>query len=313
MASFSKDILSQFNFIAQARKYRIPVWQYPPFLFALIGMIIIVAILLSYVIGTEYFPSEYVTLGILVVTIVLLILDFIIVNSFERLAEVNLMKSEFIDIISHQLRTPLSNLKWTIESVLDGKTSKREQELFRNLKGQNERMIALVNDIIYTSKIEEGKWDFKTEMVDVGSLVEKIVKDFFWLAKNKKIQIKIDIEKNLPKIITDPQKISHVFYNFLSNAIRYSRERGIVWINLKKVNDQIYCETKDSGIGIAKEDQRYIFKKFFRGRNILRYRTQGMGLGLFISKEIIHNLEGKIGFNSKKGTGSTFWIKLPIK
>ncbi|MCZ2846098.1 MAG: HAMP domain-containing sensor histidine kinase [Candidatus Bathyarchaeota archaeon] len=313
MAFSPKDILSQLNFIAQARKYRVPIWQYPPFLFALIGMIIVMAILLSYVIGTEYFPSEYVTLGILGVTTVLLILDFIIVNSFERLAEVNLMKSEFIDIISHQLRTPLSNLKWTIESVLGGRNSKREQEIFRNLKGQNDRMIALVNDIIYTSRIEEGKWNFKTEMVDVGSLVEKIVKDFFWLAKNNNIQVKVDIEKKLPKIITDPQKISHVLYNLLNNAIRYSRERGMVWIKLKKVDDRIYCEIKDSGIGITREDQKYIFKKFFRGRHILRYRTQGMGLGLFISKEIIRNCGGRIGFNSKEGTGSTFWIKLPIK
>jgi len=126
--------------------------------------------------------------------------------------------------------------------------------------------------------------------------VEKVVKDFFWLAKSNNIQIKVDIEKKLPKIITDPQKISHVFYNFLNNAIRYSKERGMVWIKLKKVDDRIYCEVKDSGIGIAREDQKYIFKKFFRGRHVLRYRTQGMGLGLFISKEIIRNLGGKIGF-----------------
>jgi len=313
MAFFPKDILNQFNFIAQARKYRVPIWQYPPFLFTLIGVVIIGAIILSYVIGTEYFPNEYVTLGILGVTTVLLILDFVIVNSFERLAEVNLMKSEFIDIISHQLRTPLSNLKWTIESALKGKTSKQEQELFRNLKEQNERMIKLVNDIIYTSRIEEGKWVFKEETIDAGSLVEKIVKDFFWLAQNNNIQIKVDIEKTLPKILTDPQKISHVLYNLLSNAIRYSRGKGMIWVKLKKVDNQIYCEVKDSGIGIAKEDQKYIFKKFFRGRNILRYRTHGMGLGLFISKEIIRTLGGEIGFNSKKGTGSTFWLKLPIK
>ncbi len=104
-----------------------------------------------------------------------------------------------------------------------------------------------------------------------------------------------------------------VIENFLDNAIRYVQEKGLVEIKIKREKDFVYFEIKDNGVGIPKEDQKYIFQKFFRSENILRYQTQGSGLGLYISKAIIEKSGGKIGFSSQEGRWSTFWFTLPIK
>ena len=313
MARFFRSILEQLNFVSQARKYNISLWQYPPFLFFLIGIIIVSTIILSYIIGTKYFSPETVALGIIGITTVLLVLDYIIVNSFERLAEVNLMKSEFIDIISHQLRTPLSNLKWTLDLALRERGGDRKRDFFKTIKEQNERMLKLVNDMIYTSRIEQARWVIKKEEVNLKAIVEKTVKDFLAFARSNNVKIKVEIEQNLPKVLADSQKISHVVSNLLNNAIRYSKGKGEVQIRLKEVDNRVRCEIEDSGVGIPKEDQKYIFQKFFRSRNILRYRTEGMGLGLFIAKKIINASGGKIDFKSEEGKGSTFRFELLIK
>ena len=307
-----KEIFEQFNFVSQAKKYNISLWQHPPFLFFIIGLIIIGTIILSYIIGTRYFPQEYVALGILLITAILFSINYIITNSFERLAEVNLMKSEFIDIISHQLRTPLANLKWTIDLALKEHDGDKKEDFFKIVQEQNEKMLKLVNDMVYTSRIEQGKWTFKKEEIDLKMIVEKIIQEFLAFAQSNNVKIKVDFEETLPKVFADSQKISHVVSNLLSNAIRYSKGRGEVIVKLSKTDNRIHCEIKDNGVGIPKQEKIYIFSKFFRGKNMLKYRTEGMGLGLFISKSIIDASGGKIAFQSEEGKGSTFWFELPI-
>ncbi|MFH0987294.1 MAG: HAMP domain-containing sensor histidine kinase [Patescibacteria group bacterium] len=308
-----KRILEDFNLFSQAKKYKVSIWQYPPFLFLIIGIVIILTIFFSYIIGTKYFPQEYVVLGILVITTILLVLNYIIVNSFERLAEVNLMKSEFIDIISHQLRTPLSNLRWTLDLAKRENDFKKRDDFLKIISEQNERMLRLVNDMIYTSKIDQGTWVMKMKNVNLKSVTEKIIDDFTAFAKSNNIKIKTQIEDGLPEVFVDPQKISHVIYNLLSNALRYSKGGEEVLVKLLMVNNTIHFEVGDKGVGIPKSEQKYVFKKFFRGRGIARYRTEGMGLGLFIAKSIVESSKGKIGFKSSEQKGSIFWFQLPIK
>ena len=110
----------------------------------------------------------------------------------------------------------------------------------------------------------------------------------------------------------DPSQIKLVLETLLDNAIRYSKEKGKVNIKLIKENNDLYFEIKDNGVGIPIKDQKYIFQKFFRSGNALRHKTEGSGLGLFISRSIIKKLGGKIKFNSEEGMGSTFWFTIPI-
>jgi len=144
------------------------------------------------------------------ITAILFSINYIITNSFERLAEVNLMKSEFIDIISHQLRTPLANLKWTIDLALKEHDGDKKEDFFKIVQEQNEKMLKLVNDMVYTSRIEQGKWTFKKEEIDLKMIVEKIIQEFLAFAQSNNVKIKVDFEETLPKVFADSQKISHV-------------------------------------------------------------------------------------------------------
>lgn len=308
-----KEVFEELNFFLQAKKYNISLWQYPPFLFIILGTVIILTIFSTYFIGSRYLQPEIVALSVIIITLILLILDYIIVNSFERLLETNIMKSEFINVISHQLRTPISNLKWTLDLALREKDGDRKTEFLKIIKGQNERMLRLVKDMLFASQLERGKWIFKKELVSLEDIIESVLKDFSIFAKSHNIKIKVDIGENLPKIFVDPEKINQVVSNLLSNAIYYSRRKGQVEIRLKRKDRKIRCEVEDKGMGIPREEQKYIFQKFFRGKNILEQKVEGTGLGLFIAKGIVEASGGKIGFQSEEGEGSIFHFELPMK
>jgi len=312
-----KDVLSQLNIVARCRKYGLSLWQCPQFLFLIMGGIIIVSSLATYAIGNRYIEDPLIiALVVIFITTLLFIIAFIITQSFERLAEANRMKSEFVSIVSHQLRSPLSNLKWVIELLMSGRissVSEKQTEYFRILKENSERMKELVSDLLTVSRIEQGKLSLKKERISLQGLIEKVIKEVEIFSKASNVEISFDSEENLPQIIIDPDQIKLVIGNLLDNAIRYIKERGKAEIDLKKKNDNLYVEVKDNGVGIPKDDQKYIFQKFFRSGNIKRHRTEGSGLGLYIAKSIIEKSGGKMGFKSQEGIGSTFWFILPIK
>jgi len=324
-----KGILSQLNIVAQCRKYGLSLWQCPQFLFLVMGLVITISTLTAYAIGTRYIEDpRMVALIVLLATAILFIIAVIITNSFERLAEANRMKSEFVSIVSHQLRSPLSNLKWAIELLMSGKLGKIEEkqtEYFKILKENSDRMGELIKDLLIVSRIETAKLPIKKMEFSLEDLVKELIKEFTPFAQASNVEIEILTKENLPKIFADPSQIRLVIENLLDNAIRYIKGRGVVEIkiesqarrkflteNLGRQDKNLYLEIRDTGVGIPKEEQKYIFQKFFRSENALRYQTQGSGLGLYISKAIIEKSEGKIGFKSQKGIGSTFWFTLPL-
>jgi len=312
-----KSILLQLNIFAQCKKYGLSLWQCPQFLFLAMGLIIAITAITSYAIATRYIADpQLVALMVLIIATILFIIATIITRSFERLAEANRMKSEFISVVSHQLRSPLSNLGWAIELLMSGRLGKIEEkqtEYFKILKENSARMGELVSDLLTVSRIETTKFPLKKQEFSLEDLIKELISKFEPFAKASNVEIKFLAEENLPKIFTDPSQIRLMIENLLDNAIRYIKERGQVEIKLKKRDKNLYFEVKDNGVGIPKEDQKYIFQKFFRSENILRYQTQGSGLGLYISKAIVERSGGKIGFKSEEGKGSTFWFTIPIK
>jgi signal transduction histidine kinase len=312
-----RNIFNQLNIFSQCRKYGLSLWQCPQFLFLVMGIIIVGSTLITYAAGTHYIEEpELVALIALLVTLILFIISVIITRSFENLAEANRMKSEFINIVSHQLRSPLSNLRWTIELLMSGRLGKIEKdqiEYFRILKENSGRMGELVSDLLTVSRIETATLLLKKEEIYLEDLINKLISEFQPFAKASNVKIEFRSQKDLPKILTDPSQVSLVIENFLDNATRYIREEGGVKILLEKRGQNLCFEIEDDGVGIPRGDQKYIFQKFFRSENIMRYQTQGSGLGLYISKAIIGRLGGKIGFKSQEGVGSTFWFTLPLK
>lgn len=312
-----KTIFEKLNIRAQCKKYGLSLWQCPQFLFLIMGIIIIISSLVTWAIGTRYIDNpETVALIVLLITAILFIISFTIIRSFERLAEANRMKSEFINIVSHQLRSPLSNLRWAIELLMSGRLGKIEEkqtEYFRILKENSARMGELVSDLLIVSRIETATLPLIKQEFSLEDLTKKLISEFEPFARASNVEIDFDIEPNLPKVFNDPSQIRQVIENLLDNAVRYIKDKGRAEIKLKKKNKDVCFEIKDDGVGIPKEDQKYIFQKFFRSKNILKYQTKGTGLGLYIAKSIIERSGGKIGFKSQEGVGSTFWFTLPIK
>ena len=311
-----KQIFDQLNIPVQCKKYGLPLWQCPHFLFLVMGIIIIGSTLAIYAIGSRYVEDpQVVVLIVLSVAAILFTIGVIITRSFERLAEANRMKSEFISVVSHQLRSPLSNLRWAIELLTSGRingVSEKQLEYFKILKENSARMRELVSDLLTVSRLETAKLPLKQKEISLEDLAREIIEELEAFAGASNVKLALKAPKNLPKVFADPSQVRLVIENLLDNAIRYIKEKGKVEMKLERTDKYCRFEIKDTGVGIPKEDQKYIFQKFFRSENVMRYQTQGSGLGLYIAKSIVKRSGGKIGFKSQEGVGSTFWFTLPI-
>lgn len=314
-----RKICEQVNIVAQCRKYGIPLWQCPQLLFLIMGLSVIVTILLTYFIGTHYIEDPLiVSLIVIFLSLFLFIISFIITQSFERLAEVAKIKSQFVSIVSHHLRSPISNLRWALEFLTSGKAGTLEdsqKEYIEILKENTRRMNILLKDLLIVSRIESRDLPSDEQKISLAKLTEKIISNFKDLARSFNAEVHYDYENNLPEITADPSQIELVIENLLDNAIRYSKhkEKTRIDISLEKKGRKIYFKIKDKGIGIPERDQKLIFQKFFRSTNATNHQTLGSGLGLYISKAIVEKLKGKIGVESREGEGSLFWFTLPIK
>lgn len=311
-----KNILTQLNIVAQCKKYGVSLWQCPQFLFLIMGMIVIASALIAYLAGTRYFQNPLLVSFFTIVLVgVLFSVAVIITHSFERLAEANQMKSEFIAIATHQLRSPVSNLRWVIELLMSGrlgKIEKKQIEYFGILKENIARMQESISDLLIVSRIEAAKLPIKKKLFSVKELTKDLIAEYEPFAQASNVEILLNAE-NLPRILSDPLQIDLVIDNLLDNAVRYIEKKGKVEINITRKGKNIYFTIKDSGVGIPKEEQKRVFQKFFRSKKIIKHQTQGSGLGLYMSKAIIERLKGRIGFNSKEKQGSTFWFIIPIK
>jgi len=312
-----KKIGFELNLVGQCKRYGLPLWQCPQFLFVVMGIIIILVSILSYLIGARYIVSpETVVLVVLIVTSILFVISFVITRSFERLAEASRMKSEFINIVSHQLRSPLTNIKWTFEVMASEEfkvPAEKQEEYFINVRENIARMVELIDDLLIVSKIEQGSFTMSKIEVSLKDLTRDLVERYRVFAEASRIKLSFYSQENLPNIFTDSSLLKIVTENLIDNAIRYTRGGGMVEIKLIREKDKVLFAIKDSGVGIHQKEQRYIFQKFFRARDISKERTKGSGLGLYVCKSIIDKLGGQIWFKSKLGKGTTFYFKLPIK
>lgn len=242
----------------------------------------------------------------------------VVFRDVSREREVDKVKSEFVSVVSHQLKTPLSGIKWISELMLGGELgelNKKQKEFLSNIYFNNERMIKLVNDLLDISHIETGrKFNIVRRKVDVVKIVGQVLEDNKKLAKEKNISIiKCAGAPNKLIMKLDDSKIEQVFANLINNAIKYSKKGGKIRISCEHKNGQVIFKIKDNGIGIPEEQQKKVFSKFFRAENAVANETDGTGLGLYIVKAIAEAHGGKIWFNSKKGQGTTFFFSLPEK
>jgi PAS domain S-box-containing protein len=243
--------------------------------------------------------------------------SLVIIHDITREKTIEKMKSEFVSISAHQLRTPLSEIKWSLETLSNeklGQLTEVQKEILEKAHSSNKRMLSLVDDLLDVVRIEEGTRLYKLAYASLEEIVQSVLK--IYQDKISKKQIKFEFQapiKKLPKIKVDAEKMFLVVQNFLDNAIKYSPVGGQVAIDLTLKEKEIELSVKDTGIGIPKNQQQNIFEKFFRGKNAVKKEPGGNGLGLFIAKNIIDAHHGKIWFESEEKKGTTFYFSLPIK
>jgi PAS domain S-box-containing protein len=237
-----------------------------------------------------------------------------ILHDVTREKEIERMKTEFVSISAHQLRTPLSAIKWTLKMFLDGdlgELTKEQREFLEKTYQSNERMINLINDLLNVTRIEEGRFLYKPVLADIVPICQSVIDSYKDEIEKRNLKFKFKKPKELPKVRVDIEKISLAIQNLLENAIRYNKFGGEIEMVLKEKEKEIEFSIKDTGIGIPKDQQNRVFTKFFRGSNAMKMETEGSGLGLFITKNIIEAHGGRIWFESEEGKGTTFYFTLP--
>ena len=235
-------------------------------------------------------------------------------------------KTEFVSLASHQLRTPLSTIKWYIEMLLNGDVGEikpEQREYLEQVYQSNDRMITLVNALLDVSRLELGTFIVEPEDTDLVALLKSIIKEMEHKIQEKKISFNLQND-DLPQIKVDPRLMNIVLLNLLTNAVKYTLEGGKVEVALVKVNkggsvggrimqdDTVLYKVSDTGIGIPRDQQEKIFTKLYRADNVKEYEVEGTGLGLYILKSIVEHSGGQVWFESEEKKGSTFYVTFPL-
>ena len=226
------------------------------------------------------------------------------------------IKSDFITVASHQLRTPISGIRWSLDTLLGGRVGKlteKQIEIVKEAYRNNKFMVKVVNDLLRVSRFEEKGLNLQPKFVNLKTIITEAITQLEPLAKANNCTINFTPNKNIPNVFIDPLQIKPVILGFIDNSILYSKGKGKVKISLKKINGFVYLKIEDNGIGIPDSEQELVFSKFFRGSNAMKAQTEGIGLDLYLSKKIIEESGGKINFQSKEDKGTIFNIFLPYQ
>lgn len=236
-----------------------------------------------------------------------------LIDANEELKQVDKTKSEFLNMVSHELKTPLTAMLAHLE-VLDGLKSnltKQELESLEAVKRSCNQLRILISNILEISRMESGKFELAKIDMNLKKLIDDVMKELKILAEQRGIKLVSNIEK-LPRIKADDTRLKEILNNLLTNAIKFT-EKGTITVAAKKEKGNIAVSISDTGIGIAPEKMQNLFKKFYQVDSSLGRRYGGTGLGLAITKSLVEAHGGKITVKSELGKGTTFSFILPIK
>ncbi len=221
------------------------------------------------------------------------------------------MQDEFIATVSHELRTPLTSIRGFSQTLLnswDRIDDDSKKKFIKIIEDQSNRLIHLVENVLSVSKMNAGVDVLKK--VDINGVIKKIIPIFTEQYKTR--TFKPELSPNLPPSRLDEDKFEQIMTNLIDNAAKYSGDGKIVTISTEPDGNMILIKVKDEGVGIKKEDYEKLFKKFSRLENHLTSTTQGNGLGLYITKQLVEKMNGDISFESEENKGTTFFVRVPI-
>lgn len=232
----------------------------------------------------------------------------------ERERTLGAMKSEFIFIAAHQLRTPLSGVKWALKTLLAGdvgRITRLQRRYAERAYESNERMIRLVSDLLDVSRLEEGKFGYEFAVNDFRAFVESLAGEYRPRFEEKRIGFDLHMPGTRMPVLFDPERLALALRNVIENALNYTPAGGRVSLGVTESPDAVTLELADTGVGIPQRQQEKLFTKFFRGENVIRMQTEGTGLGLFIARNIVAAHGGTITIASEEGKGTAVTIRIP--
>lgn len=241
-------------------------------------------------------------------------MDESLYEDIKKLKQANKLKSEFLSIASHQLRTPLSSIKWLIELLMESnKLEEDQKEKLRDIYKSNERLIELVNDLLNATKLETGDFVVNRQPVNLVKLLNDCIASLLPVADSHNQKINFVVESEIQPIRADLLLLTQALTNILDNALAYSPYGLEVSVNLKRDVGHYIIAVHNFGSPISEFDHDKLFTKFYRGVTAARLRPAGSGLGLFIAKMAIESNGGSIWFESptSDGEGATFYISFP--
>ncbi len=244
-----------------------------------------------------------------------------LLRNISQLKEVEKSKNEFVGIVAHQLRGPLTATKWALDMILKqeaGPISSDQAEIIKNTYESNEHLIRLVSDLLDVSRIEEGriKYEFKSDHLE--RIIEQVLREETESIQQKNLHVTFDkMVPDMPAVTFDERTMTQVVQNLIENAIKYTAPGGTISIQQKVFTENgkesMLVSVKDSGIGVPDYQKDKIFTKFFRADNAQGFAHEGTGLGLYLAKVAIEKHKGRIWFESKIGEGTTFFFAIPLQ
>lgn len=252
-----------------------------------------------------------------------------IVERRRRLTELDTLKSDFVSSVSHELRTPLTTIKALTRLLLRGELSEeKRREYLETISVECDRQIDLVLNLLDLSRIEGGVFRLSVERVDVAEVIRSCVRSETSAAERRQHKIEIEPMAAVPHVCADPKALRRVLSNLIENAIKYTPDGGLITLSARNDGEFVAIDVKDNGRGIPKEDLPVLFDKFHRGKpaphsEAMRNATDdaalledadvsGIGLGLYLGKNVMEQMGGSISVETQVGRGSTFELHLPV-
>jgi signal transduction histidine kinase len=230
-----------------------------------------------------------------------------------RDVEMSRVKSDFISTAAHQLRTPLTGMRWALEALDKSELSEDQKSLVANATEKSRELGSVVGTLLDISSIESGKYQYRFAPVDLGGVAGEVTRDFARLARERKVTLYEEGNPSVPPVRADRERIKWVLNNLVENAIRYTPEGGSIRVTLESTPGRVLLHVEDTGIGIEASDRNNIFERFYRAPNaVVKEASGGNGLGLYIARTIATDHGGDLDFKANKGgPGTTFTLSLP--
>ena len=288
-------------------------WQFLVSVFALVPSVVMIVVGILILVSRR--AAIDVTFGVLILVFCALLLagTILLVVALGRQADVSRLQADFLSKVSHDFRTPLTSIRMFVETLRENRIEdpERRERILALLSQETGRLSTLIDRLLEFARLESGRLRFVPKSVDVGELVESVVARFEPRTLDGQTRLTTDIAPGLPLVLADADALAEAVQNLVDNAFKYTGTEKRIAVAVKRVGRDVEISVSDNGPGIARADQNRIFDSFYRVDDRLSRATEGTGLGLALTRHIVHGHGGKIRVESEPGRGARFVVTLP--